>query len=92
MSALLSILLWSFLGGIFGLISEIFLARHIIKNAKNYRNNFLSLIYLASFFKLLLIFFILFLSFKQGFNQGFACLFFYLAAKYIVIVRLARNS
>lgn len=86
------IVFWSILGGITGLLFDQVQKRIINNFSQNNSKKLIDVSYMFSFFKLLFIFLILFLSFRQSLYAGFGCLVFFLIARWIGIIRFMKNN
>ena len=86
------IVFWSLLGGLIGLAFSQFQKTFIntinLKDSKRILNTSS----LLSIFRLLIIFLLLFISFRQSIETGFGFLFFFLISRWIWIIQLMKES
>jgi hypothetical protein len=92
MSNNLWIVFWSFLGGIIGLLFDQVQKRIINNFSQNNSKKLLDVSFMMTYFKLLFIFLILILSFRQSLEAGFGFLVFFLIAKWIGIIRFVKSN
>jgi len=92
MKNVLWIVFWSLLGGVIGLAFSQF--QKTIINTINLKDSkrILNTSSLLSIFRLLIIFLLLFISFRQSIETGFGFLVFFLISRWIWIIQLLKGS